>query len=336
MKKRIFLFLSVSLLSACLMSCGQDTFNISQAKNTIELGDKVDVTQMLNYNSEEISEVTVLNEGDLNTNKTGNYNLRFQVRNSKGKTQEMAFDFSVVDTQAPSVNVNTNDIYIALGTEFDINNYITLSDKSNTEKIEMDGIVDINTAGTYNLEIYAVDESENKSEKEVLKVTVEDRRDCDIRNAKFGDSKETVKRYEALNCLQEDNNSLSYITDLSGEEAFLIYNFNNTDELYIVGYMITEVHTNYNIYISKYNEIKENIIQKYGSPETDERNRGSLYSYCSDEAQALQLGEVSYYTMWNLERCKIELGLQKDNSKITFILRYTSNNIKQDKDLSAY
>lgn len=336
MKKTTFLFLLVSFVSVCTVSCGEVSFNVAQAKNTIELGDSIDVTQLLDYNSEEISEITVLNADELNTDKVGNYNLRFQVQNSKGKTQEKTFDFSVVDTQPPLLNVNTNDIYIALGTEFDISEYVTISDKSNTEKLEMDGTVDLNTEGVYNLEVYGVDESGNQSEKEALKVTVEDRRDCDFRNAKFGDNKETVKRYELLDCIQEEDNSLAYFTDLSGEEAFLFYSFNNNDELYTAGYIISEAHTNYNIYLSKYNEIKENIIQKYGSPETDKKNKGSLYNYCSDEAQALQLGEVSYYTMWNLERYKIELGLSEDNNDIIFLLRYFSKDITQDKDLSDY
>ena len=232
MGKRIFLFLLVSFVSVCMISCGKISFNVVQAKNTIELGDKIDVTQLLDYNSEEISEITVLNADELNTDKTGDYNLRFQVRNVRGKIQEMTFDFSVVDTQPPLLNVNTNEIFIALGTEFDISKYVTSSDKSNTEKIEMDGTIDLMTEGVYNLEVYAVDESGNQSEKEVLKVTVEDRRDCDIRNVKFGDNKETVKRYENLDCIQDKDNVLAYVTDLAGEEAFLFYSFNNTDELY--------------------------------------------------------------------------------------------------------
>lgn len=336
MKRKMILIIGVSFLSVCTVSCGKGTFNVTQDKNTIELGDKVDAVKLLNYDPEEISEVIALNAEDLDVDKIGDYSVRFQVRNAKGNTQEMSFDFSVVDTQAPSLNVPSKKIYVPLGTEFNINDYVTSSDKSGTEKIEMRGEVDLGVEGTYDLEIYAVDDSGNQSEKETLTVTVEDRRNCDIRNVKFGDNKETVKRYESLKCIQENDKDLSYLTDLSGGDAVLSYFFNDSDELYMMGYVITEKHTNYNLYISKYDEIKEDLIQKYGDPDKDEKNKGSLYNYCDDEAQALQLGYVTYYSTWDLENYKVEFGLGSDNFDVTFIIKYTSNKIKEDNDLSDY
>ncbi len=336
MKRKMMLIISASFLSVCTVSCGKGTFNVTQDKNTIELGDKIDVVKLLNYNPEEISEVTALNAEDLDTDKIGDYSVRFQVRNAKGNTQEMPFDFSVVDTQAPSLNVPSKEIYVPLGTEFNINDYATSSDKSGTEKIEMSGKVDLGVEGTYDLEIYAVDDSGNQSEKETITVTVEDRRDCDIRNAKFGDNKETVKRYETLDCINESDKDLSYLTALAGEDAVLSYFFNDSDELYMMGYVITEKHTDYNLYISKYDEIKGDLTQKYGNPDKDEKNKGLLYNYCDDEAQALQLGYVTYYSTWDLENYKVEFGLRSDNFDVTFIIKYTSNKIKQDNDLSDY
>ena len=328
--------LSIGILALFITSCGSNTFNVSQSTNTIELGDKVEVTQLLDYDPKDIIEIKALNEDDLDSNKLGDYDIRFEITNSKGKTQEMIFGFSVVDTQPPVLTVDENDIYIALGTEFDINNYATSSDNSNSSQIKYDDNIDTETEGVYNIEIYAVDESDNISEKENIKITVEDRRNCDIRNANFGENKETVKRYESLECVDDAGDALTYVTELSGEDAYLLYIFNDLDELYLVGYKIFENHTDYNLYISKYNEIKENVTKKYGSPDADNKNKGTLYGYCSTEAQALQLGEVNYYSVWNQERYTIELMLYQDNYEIVFLLRYTSNEINVSEDLSAY
>ncbi len=335
MKKVLGVFI-ISFFFLCITSCGSNSFNISQSKSEIELGDKVDVIQFFDYDSKDIAEIRALNEDDLNTNKIGNYDIRFQIRNTRGKTQEMTFKFSVIDTQPPTLTVIENDIYIASGTDFDINNYATSSDKSNNCQIKYDGEIDVSKEGIYNIDVYAVDDSGNASEKENIKITVEDRSDCDIRNAKFGDNKETVKRYETLECTDDSYNSLTYLTDLSGEDACLVYCFNNSDELYIVGYSIYESHTDYSQYISAYNNIKENVTKKYGSPNNEWIKKGSLYSYCNSEAEALQLGEIAYYSVWELERYKIEMGLSTDNYEVTFILKYTSNEFGEDEDLSNY
>ena len=50
-------------------------------------------------------------------------------------------------------------------------------------------------------------------------------------------------------------------------------------------------HTDYDIYINKFDSITEKLTLDYGEPKK-EKGKGRLYGYCSSEGEALSIGEV--------------------------------------------
>ena len=76
--------------------------------------------------------------------------------------------------------------------------------------------------------------------------------------------------------------------------------------------------------IQYYDDIKEKLTDKYGKPSRDKINTiNSLAKYSSDDAMALDLGYLSYITLWNTKDSDIYIALMKGEDGVVFILNYS-------------
>lgn len=301
-------------------------FNVSQGSDSIELGSNANLLNYLEYDTKDILEVNIISDDNFNVNKLGDYTVVYSVKNKKGKIKEIPFVFHVVDTTAPKLEVLKESIYISKGSPFNPETYISVVEEGDYS-IDVIGAYDINKEGKYDVQISVKDNSGNISESKKIEIVVENRDNCVVRNAKFGDSREIIKRYETAEILDEtaedEELGLFYLDNVDGEDAYICYLFNEDDKLASISYMFIENHTDHSIYISTFDNITEKITKKYGEPKV-EKGKGYLYDNCSNEAEALNIGQVKYRNTWETDDMSIVMYLAKDNYKISFILQYSS------------
>ena len=90
----------------------------------------------------------------------------------------------------------------------------------------------------------------------------------DFRKTNWGMSKEQVKTTEDKKPDFEDNTMLSYEVTISEKDFECAYLFLE-DKLYGSGYLFSGEHTNKNLYIDDYEELKEILTKEYGKPKID-------------------------------------------------------------------
>jgi DNA repair exonuclease SbcCD ATPase subunit len=90
----------------------------------------------------------------------------------------------------------------------------------------------------------------------------------DFRKTNWGMSKEQVKATEDKKPNFEDNTMLRYEVTISEKDFECAYLFLE-DKLYGSGYLFFGEHTNKNLYIDDYEELKEILTKEYGKPKID-------------------------------------------------------------------
>ena len=153
----------------------------------------------------------------------------------------------------------------------------------------------------------------------------------DFRKINWGMSKEQVKAIENKKPDFEDDIRLGYIVKIDGENFMCVYNFLE-DKLYNAGYGPTKEHTNKNLYIDDYKELKEILIKKYGKPKSDLGIFWKDDLYKDDKSQwgfAISLGHLVYGVQWETPTTKITLNLSGDNYKIMLIIAYDSRELEE-------
>lgn len=163
---------------------------------------------------------------------------------------------------------------------------------------------------------------------------VEQRNDADVRNVKWGDSIEMVKKCETADFYGEDENELIYETSLNGCELYLLYQFDN-GKLYQVGYTCKDGYSSGQI-INFFYSFTDSLTEKYGEPEPDggliEMERESLIEMAG-EASALEYGYTAYRNEWKNNRTRILLGAHSQNYKANLVLSYEDiNNSSNDSN----
>ncbi len=330
--KRIMIAIVIIITAIAIVGLGykflyKGKFEISQAKNTIELGSSVDPITYLEYNPTDIIEVTISDNGGYTSEAIGNYTVTFAVKNKKGFVKEIPFDFKVTDTKAPDISLKNETVYIELGKQYNPESNIIVSD-ADQYTINIDGEYDLNSEGTYEIIASAQDNSGNESESIKMSIVVEDSNKYIFRNAKFGDSPDTIKERENGEFLEEyyynDGHLVLSFSDLiEYEEAVIFYAFNLNKELYSITVMFIETHTDYSLYINHFNSLAEKLTNLCGEGKI-ETSKGSLYGYCGSEAEALQLGQIKYRNTWETDDYTVYEYLGNDNYEITYVLQFES------------
>lgn len=159
-----------------------------------------------------------------------------------------------------------------------------------------------------------------------------DRGNCDFRNAKWGDSIETIKEYAYdLTFTEESDVGLMAETVVCGYNAYVIYQFDD-NKLYGGVYLFNIGSTKGGRYIAAYNTVKDALIEKYDKPIEDviaPMTNQNLINV-ADDATALELGYVVYVARWETENNNITLSMFEQNYEIMFTLVYTDKTYESD------
>ena len=146
------------------------------------------------------------------------------------------------------------------------------------------------------------------------------------------------KRKPILNPTEEE---ICYVDTINGKEFLVVYHFAG-NKLISGAYALTEKHTNYNMYVEDYEEVKELLIKKYGKPEdkwfdgNDYREmlwRNDLYKDDPDHwGLAISMGDLVFRLCWKTLDTYIMLQLSGDNYEINLIVAYYSKEMKNLKE----
>ncbi|WP_242120945.1 hypothetical protein [Aestuariivivens sediminicola] len=119
---------------------------------------------------------------------------------------------------------------------------------------------------------------------------------------------------------------LSVDTNVNYLDASLIFRFEEGN-LNLIMYTFKEKHSNENIYIEDFLNLKELLIEKYGEPNLDETEwRRDLYKGDTQYyGLAISMGDLIYKVQWLLPDTDIRLLLYGDNYKVKHTLAYLKN-----------
>lgn len=181
MKKSLVLMIAFLVLSGCDFN---STYKIQLIKDTIEYKDKtVDVCRYI----KSIDDVVVqdfnredgkIEEGDysvicpkLTVTELGKQEVIINVNSI-----DVNVNFNIEDTTAPEIIVDKKTFQVEKGNEyFDLQKLITIRDNYDSKPVVgFSGHYDLNTVGTYQVEVSAKDKNGNKS-KLTVKITVNEK-----------------------------------------------------------------------------------------------------------------------------------------------------------------
>jgi hypothetical protein len=152
----------------------------------------------------------------------------------------------------------------------------------------------------------------------------------DFRKTNWGMTKEQVKSTESGKLEAEQDNMLQYSDRVAGKDVRIGYIF-VANKLVRSKYIFTEKHTNNNLFLSDYEEIKDILSEKYGPPGEDKSMWiNKLYQ---DDRQywgmAVSAGHVRFWSTWDTPSTTIFHVLKGDNFKISLVTQYASKELKK-------
>jgi len=156
----------------------------------------------------------------------------------------------------------------------------------------------------------------------------------DFRKTTWGMSIEQVKATEDAKLDIEGDSELGYSgIKINGKDFICVYFFLE-DKLYRSGYGLLGKHSNDNLYINDYENLKEALTKKYGKPRFDKVTwRNDLFKDSrQDWGTAISIGHLEYFSSWETSTTYINLGLNGDNYEISLNFGYYSRELKEWAD----
>ncbi len=151
--------------------------------------------------------------------------------------------------------------------------------------------------------------------------------ETNYRMAKWRMTQEEIKKTETEEFVQKQKSKetgldiLAYKCQAGGIDCLIAYYFAE-NQLVEGRYIFMGQHSNRNLYIDDYKEIKKGISEKYGKPKDDP----------SEWGMTIAVGHLTFESIWELPDTKINLQLQGDNYKISLAQDYKSR-IKAHEEL---
>lgn len=291
-------------------------FFITPVETSYEINDTaVDLKDAIEISEEESIEVT--DKGEFDISKAGEYLITYKVTNERNRTKTCSNTVSVVDTTPPEIVQLEEEIYVIQNSDFYIIDYFEIKDNSKEYITEDITKIDTSIEGTQTAQIIAKDASGNETKSGLLTVIVENRDNLHVRNSRFGDSPDTVLRYEDESEFYEKDISLKgndyivYNGKVGNMDAFIYYFFNSKDELVAVrqgmysdGFALDDAIS----YMENYEEIKAIATEKYGDPIRE------IYPGPPSEsiADSVLKGDSAYIAFWETDEMDIGLFLYYD------------------------
>jgi len=163
----------------------------------------------------------------------------------------------------------------------------------------------------------------------------------DFRQTVWGMSQREVRVSEKKRkpILEPTKKTVSYLdTIISLNMSVMVTYFFIDNKLVTAGYWVIKEHSNKNLYIDDYKELKSVLVEKYGEP-SDKWIDGSDYKeivwlndlYKNDPSSwgfAISVGDLVYQSCWEIDKTEIIMRLSGDNYEINLLIKYLSKELK--------
>lgn len=123
---------------------------------------------------------------------------------------------------------------------------------------------------------------------------------------------------------------------LTGKETLVTYNF--IDNIFLQAmYILQAEHSNRNFYIDDYNQFKDLLIDKYGSPSAQDIvwNNRLYQDNIEDYGLAISIGHLKYYSQWKFDNGDVRITLDGDNYDTKLVLLYTTSEYFDKRDKAS-
>lgn len=146
-----------------------------------------------------------------------------------------------------------------------------------------------------------------------------------IRNADWGWAKDSVKKYETLKLIDQPKEGLRYFGILDDKRFKILYQFIE-NKFVAAYYSYVDMHINSNIYITSYNQLKDILIKKYGTPLTDEKiwKHDRYKNEEENWGRSCRAGHVVFKSTWENKDTHVELTCIGDDYDILLDIVYRS------------
>lgn len=134
---------------------------------------------------------------------------------------------------------------------------------------------------------------------------------------------EQIKEKETNTISLEEDNLVVYKTTLNDNDTYLRYFIENNYGCYNVSYLCYNLPYSYNYCKTAYDYIVSLLTNKYGEPNSNERQALSSLADMSEDDTNLLIGNIQYAVSWELQDKRIEVG-------VYFNSNYNQMNIELD------
>ena len=124
-------------------------------------------------------------------------------------------------------------------------------------------------------------------------------------------------------------NYIAYETQIVGQDVLVAYYFCK-DGLYLIRYISQEKHSNENLFINDYEDIRDAITQLYGDPLIDFekwQDDSKKSYYANRKGDALCYGYLTYMTLYSLDDMYISMSMSADNFDVSTTIEFESKTI---------
>ncbi len=208
--------------------------------------------------------------------------------------------------------------------------YVTLSDKladklgkPNTAEASSDNKFDLTSGNSGGYSVNAKQEAEDEPPRTALVDVIKGDKGFDVRKAKWGMSRDEVKKTEKLQLLSDKKDMVEYKFTLLGLNCKIQYKFSE-NKLTSAEYVIEQDDVNPSRFYEDYKALKSFLRQMYNAPVTDEKNwTNDIYK--AEEKNwgfAISLGFLTCKTTWQSPTTRIFLTQNGGNHMINTSIQY--------------
>lgn len=153
--------------------------------------------------------------------------------------------------------------------------------------------------------------AQDKGIKDMTTLEYPSKASSSFRDAIWGHSKTSVKANEKATLVSETSDTLNYKGRSLGVEAMILYSF--SEGKFVEG---TEVYTqklaSNSEYVSAFESLKNQLIEKYGAPSQDKTN----WAYDPpNKATEVKMKGMSKKAVWGTENTVITLSLSEEDGQ---------------------
>jgi len=147
--------------------------------------------------------------------------------------------------------------------------------------------------------------------------------DFDFRNAKWSFTRLEVKKSEKAELFKDTEQLIVYKDAYSGFPVGIQYVFDN-NRLYRCLYVFSQEHANKNDYIGDLKAIKENLLEQYGTPQSEKVIwKNNLYKDDPENhGLAISIGHLVFFTQWETERTRVILLMNGVDYNVRCLIEY--------------